>query len=74
MDAAALIYKTASGKLESILSENLDPLIDVAKRARVEGRIGKTKIERGVVLASWRNVPAYRFICQPPEPMAVEKD
>ena len=61
MKAASLIYRTAKG-VGSIAGQNLDPLVDMAKQARTTGVAGNVKgVVEGVVLASWRSAPAYRF-------------
>ncbi len=64
MKAAAFIYLGTDGKIGSIADTSLGSLEDQARKARVTGMVGETPIERGVVIASWRTNPAYRFIAE----------
>ena len=64
MKAAAFIYLGTDGKVGSIADTSLVNLEAEARKARVTGMVGKTPIERGVVIASWRTNPAYRFIAE----------
>jgi len=65
MKAASLTMKTADGGVVAIGSEKLGPLLD---QARLIARAGKADINgqevgiaEGVVMASWRPFPQYKF-------------
>jgi hypothetical protein len=65
MKAAALTMRTATGDVVAIGSEKLGPLLD---QARAIARAGKASIggqevgiAEGVVMASWRPFPQYKF-------------
>lgn len=72
MKAAALIYMASDGTLGAIASQTLDPLLAQAKAARVSGKIGKTTITGGVVLANWRTAAPYSFVAEKPKPAAIK--
>jgi len=59
-----LVAEQKNGKLLSIPGTSIEDLLKVAKQARVTGKIGKVAITAGVVLASWRLGPAFKFVVQ----------
>ena len=65
--AATLICRKPNGKLVSVVSDSLDPLLAQAKEARASGLLDGVQVAEGVVLANWRRDPAYVFRAEKPE-------
>ena len=59
--AAPLICRKPDGSLASAVDCSLDPLLEIAKAARVSGLLDGVSVVEGVVLANWRRDPAYVF-------------
>ena len=59
--AATLICRKPDGSLASAVGSSLDPLLELAKVARVSGLLDGVTVVEGVVLANWRRDPAYMF-------------
>jgi hypothetical protein len=61
MKVASLVFMAVDGSVGSIAGQNLDPLMAIAKKARITGLIEKTPITEGVVMCNWKALPPYQF-------------
>ena len=64
LEVATFTFEKANGEIGCLADRSLVPLLDIAEKSRKTGLVGKDKILRGIVAASWRNDIPYHFVAE----------
>ena len=64
LEVATFAFEKADGEIGCLAGRSLVPLLAMAEKSRKTGVVGKERILRGIVNASWRQDIPYHFVAE----------